>query len=131
MAIVRNSSELMLVAEVASVGQTGHAHSLAPALNQVSDSDITFYAWCHINMIGGATSPSVTVHMETSINGTHWSAACAPIVFDAAGDVSKLAPIDTLCGYVRVRTVLAGGTPPTYTGNVSIVASHPIRVKRI
>lgn len=131
MAIIRNRFEILLISEVASSGQTGRSHRIIPALNSHSDTDISFHAFVHMHMTGGASSPTVTVHLETSPNGTLWCAVGQPVVFDTAGDVCKLVPLETLCSYVRARIVLAGGTLPSYTGDVQLLASHPIKVERI
>ncbi len=135
MRLHRNIAILLAVAATAE-DQTGSTYQVLPASEDaVQDGDHGIQVYFGLTQSGGATSPTAQAKLQTSLDKTNWIDVVSST--QLAADGSKYETKDAtnaavpLLTYVRAVTVLAGGTKPSHTADVRLVASAPFRLKKV
>lgn len=129
MSVHRHKATLLEVADPTATAQTGSSYTVVPADGDgVSDAGQTFRVFLIASQSGGATSPTTVVKLETSPDRSTWIEAATSTQLAADGAVAEFKSIAALGPYVRVRTLLAGGTLPNHTVKVVLVSDAPFRI---
>ena len=82
-----------------------------------------------LTQTGGATSPTCTLYVDLSADGTNWYRQQIPgASTDATETVQGIQTIDVLTRYARVVLVLTGGTLPTIDVLAQIASAQSITV---
>lgn len=125
----RFKATLLDVSEATATGQTGTSYTVVPADGDgVSDSGQTFRVFLFAGQSGGATTPTTVVKLETSPDGNTWVEAATSTQLQADGNVGEFKSVTALGPYVRARSILGGGTPPSHTAKVVLVSDAPFRL---
>lgn len=128
----RFKATLLDVSEATATGQTGTSYTVVPADGDgVADSSQTFRVFLFGSQSGGATTPTTVVKLETSPDGTTWVEAATSTQLQADGNVGEFKSVTALGPYVRARSLLGGGTPPSHTAKVVLVSDAPFRLIKV
>ena len=122
MSLYRNVLPLLTVNPAVNTAQTGPASSIIP-----EESGGTFKVFMDATQSGGATSPTVAVHIETSHDGVNWI-SLANVSLSADGSISDFKDLAKIGPKVRAKTILGGGTPPNHTATVKLASDKPFRL---
>jgi hypothetical protein len=86
-------------------------------------------ALVHITQSGGATSPTVTVKVETSVDNTNWVKVAELVTDTTTPTKNELLELPALAKHLRASATVGGGTPPNYTASVSILCTDAFSLK--
>jgi hypothetical protein len=135
MRLHRNITKLLGFA-VTNEDQVGSTYEVIPASeDSVQDGDHGFQVYFGLTQTGGATSPTTTAKLQTSLDKTNWIDVVTST--QLAADGAKFETKDgaqaavPLLPFVRAVTVLAGGTKPNHTADIRLIASAPFRLKKV
>ena len=130
MSLHRHTASLLTVSTATATEQTGSTYAVLPADGDgVADYSQSFRVFLSASQTGGATSPTTSVKVETSTDGTNWVEAALSTQLTADGGVSEMKAITALGPLVRARTILGGGTKPSHTAKVVLVSNGAFRIK--
>lgn len=121
----RSATKLLAVTVATNTTQTGTAFRLAPQ-DPATGAPVVKVSTV-VSATGGASTPTAQVVLETSADGTTWLTAATGAARAADGQTyaEVLDPANGFVElYVRARLVLAGGTPPSATCQVEVVADR-------
>lgn len=114
---------LLSITEAVTTDQTGTAYRIDRTDNEVEESE-TWACSGSLTQSGGATSPTGTLYLEVSDNGTDWIRLP---VSDAATDADETvyfhAAQGALYRYVRAKLIVGGATAPSLTGRMILGTS--------
>jgi len=130
MSLHRHNAALLTVSTAVATEQTGSTYAVLPADGDgVADYSQSFRVFLSASQTGGATSPTTSVKVETSTDGTNWVEAATSTQLTADGGLSELKAITALGPLVRARTILGGDTKPSHTAKVVLVSNGAFRIK--
>jgi len=135
MRLHRNIATLMDLGS-ANTDQTGNIYEVLPASEDpVHDGDHAFQVYFALTQSGGATSPTVTAKLQTSLDKVNWIDLVTSTVLNQDGSKAETKDAGTasapMLTYVRAITLLGGDTKPTHAANVRLVSIAPFRVKKV
>ncbi len=125
MSIYRHTKTLLSVTTATDQNQNGTIYAIIPRPGDgVSEADQRFRVFFDGVMTGGATSPTVDMRLVTSHDKTNWIVAASMTQLVGGGpERHEFVEVVALGPYVRVITIVNGGTKPTHTA-VAVLASN-------
>ena len=129
MPIYRHIQPLINVTTPSNLAQTGTIYLILPMEGIGDESDQDFRAFIDATQSGGASSPTTDVFIQTSGNGTNWINVANMTRLTATGEQHEFVSIGHLGPYIRVISVLAGGTLPNHTVTVKLASDRSFRLR--
>ena len=130
MPLFRHVQTLFLLAVASGDNQTGPGLRVVPSQgDDTNDSEQLFRVFFDVQQIGGGSSPTTDVNLETSHDGAAWFkiANATQVTTETTTHEWKDAPY--LGPFLRVTTSLGGGTKPTHKVTVKIVSTAPFKLR--
>lgn len=117
-----HANSLLSLSAASTANQTGNKYVII-----ARDERDPIYAAVAITVSqsGGASSPTVSVIVESSADGTNW-VELHKVDLSSTTTVTELEAADVVGPYVRARSVLGGGTLPSHTFDAKLLTSEPI-----
>ena len=81
-----------------------------------------------VTQTGGATSPTTDCALQHSIDKTNWLDVEVSTQLTANGTSKEITAITALGPFIRAITKIAGGTPPSATATVVLMATCPFNL---
>jgi len=131
MPLFRHVQTLLLMAAASGDNQSGDSHRVVPNEgDNLNDSEQLFRVFFDVQQIGGSSSPTTDVNLETSHDGAAWFkiANATQVTTETTTHEWKDAPY--LGPYLRVTTSLGGGTKPTHKVTVIIASTGPFKLRK-
>ncbi len=129
MPIFRHLQTLINVTTPSSQAQTGTTYLVLPVEGVADESEQEFRAFIDASQSGGASSPTTDVFIQTSGNGTNWINVGNMTRITATGEQHEFVAVGHLGPFVRVISVLAGGTLPNHTVTVKLASDRSFRLR--
>ncbi len=112
--------------------QTGDTYQVRTSeSDEVSSDQQDFKVFFHTEQSGGATSPTVQAHLQTSWNKTSWATVASSTQLTATSSKDEVAPVQSLGPYVRVVTALGGATLPNHKATAILVSNARFSAKKV
>lgn len=129
MPLYSNQATLLETESATDVDQTGTTYVIVPDEgDSVPDHSQEYRAWFITTQTGGASSPTTDCLVETSPDGDTWVTVASATQLTADGGVGEWKDLAELGSYIRVRTVLGGGTKPEHTAKVILASTGSLRL---
>lgn len=129
MPIYRHLQPLINVTTPTNQAQTGTTYLILPVEGAADESEQEFRAFIDASQSGGATSPTTDVFIQTSGNGTNWINVGNMTQLTSSTERHEFVAVAHLGPYVRVVSVLAGGTLPNHTVSVKLASDRSFRLR--
>jgi len=122
---------LSVSAESINTEQVGSIHRILTSENdEVSSDDQDFKIFFHTEQVGGANSPTVQAHLETSWNKLHWTTVASSMLLNADGENDEVTAIQTIGPFVRVVTQLEGDPKPFHKVEAILVGNGRFKIRK-
>jgi hypothetical protein len=129
MALFRNTRTLLTLSEASAEAAVSAKQRVIPTDGDtVADHQQLWRVFFDATQEGGADAQTTDVMLETSHDGESWIKVASSTQLTADGSTHDLKEITALGPWVRARTELGGGTPPSHTAKVVLASTSPFRL---
>ena len=118
--------QTILNATAHTTDQTGSVY--AAQYDALAGNNVDWAVGFVVTQDGGATSPTTDCTLQHSIDQATWIDVEGSTQLTANGTAKEITAITTLGPFFRVVTKLGGGTKPTVTAKVVLMATCPFNL---
>ena len=130
MPLFRNVQTLFSMSEASGENQAGEKHRVVPNEgDNINDTAQLFRAFFDVQQIGGASSPTTDVNVETSHDGTAWTKLVGATQVTTETTMHEWKELAAIGPFLRVTTSLGGGTKPTHKVTVKLASTAPFKLR--
>ena len=128
----RHQHDVLAMSEAKGEAQTGHTLRLSPSEGDaVNDTSQLFRVFFDVQQIGGASSPTTDVSLETSHDGSSWFKLVGATQVTSETTMHEWKEVTAVGPYVRATTTLGGGTKPTHKVQVVLSSTAPFKLRSV
>jgi hypothetical protein len=130
MPLFRHVQTLLSMSEASGNNQTGTGHRVVPNEgDNINDTAQLYRVFFDVQQIGGASSPTTDVSVETSHDNSSWFKLLGSTQVTAETTMHEWKEVAVVGPFLRVTTSLGGGTKPTHKVTVKIASSAPFKLR--
>jgi hypothetical protein len=130
MPLFRHVQTLLAMSAASGDNQSGSSHRVVPNEGDLTnDTSQLFRAFFDVQQIGGASSPTTDVSVESSHDGSAWFKLVGSTQVTTETTMHEWKELAAIGPFLRVTTSLGGGTKPTHKVTVKIASTAPFKLR--